>query len=166
MRKVQLMLCAYTLLTLTGADLNAQKMYVKSNSGTLTTIPFTEIEKIIYSTGNMIINESGGNTQSLSLTEIRRQSYVDWDLITSNAHVHNLPFELVLSSNPVRDLLSISIPKQLLGNYTIEIVGTDGKTYLAQTSNAAINVSRLKRGVYICRLITQDVVLFKKFIKQ
>ena len=167
MRKIQLTFCAFILLYLTGAELNAQTMYLKTSAGLLTSIPFSNIEKIVYSNGSMIINESGGGTnQSISLSDIKLQSYIDWDLATGFKPFTKQSFELVLSPNPVRDLLSVNLQNRMIGDGKIEIIGTDGKLYQSKAATSELNVSRLKRGVYICRLIADDVVLFKKFIKQ
>jgi len=68
--------------------------------------------------------------------------------------------------NPANDQLNIVFPNDLRID---EIVITDiwGKTILMENKNMeTINISSLPNGIYLMKAKSQNILLYKKFIKQ
>ena len=53
-------------------------------------------------------------------------------------------------------------------NYTINIIGIDGKIYLNKTenSNSQINIENLSSGIYFIEIIQDGEILREKFVRK
>ncbi len=67
--------------------------------------------------------------------------------------------------NPVSDILNITADKE--EKYNINILSIDGKSCLKKTcaNNSQLNIEKLKQGVYIIEINSENFVYRKKFIK-
>jgi len=68
--------------------------------------------------------------------------------------------------NPAEDFLNIKINNDR--NYTIKIIGIDGKIYLTKTenSNSQINIENLSSGIYFIEIIQDGEILREKFVRK
>ncbi|WP_274475728.1 T9SS type A sorting domain-containing protein [Mangrovimonas aestuarii] len=77
--------------------------------------------------------------------------------------------DFTISPNPVRNTLNLELPGNM-DNTSVEIYDVLGKLvhsqFLGSSSQAELNVSSWNKGVYIVRLMSNDKVTTKRFIKQ
>ena len=78
--------------------------------------------------------------------------------------------DLVLSPNPVKDIISVSNISNNISYHTLNIVSINGATMLTQTIlpdeiTTKINVSQLSSGIYILRLNGDSGSSYGRFIK-
>ena len=68
--------------------------------------------------------------------------------------------------NPAEDFLNVKINNDR--NYTINIIGIDGKIYLNKTenSNSQINIENLSSGIYFIEIIQDGEILREKFVRK
>ncbi|MCK9255138.1 MAG: T9SS type A sorting domain-containing protein [Bacteroidales bacterium] len=74
--------------------------------------------------------------------------------------------EIKIYPNPAEDFINIIMDN--LANYTINIIGIDGKIYLNKTenSNSEINIQNLSSGIYFIEIIQNSEIIRQKFIKK
>jgi len=147
-------------------------LYVKEHSGTQTPYALSSIRKLTFPTGNMTVNKNAGSPTTYALSDIRYLNFTD--LTTGVLETDKAESSyIMLYPNPVNDQLQISYETQKTGNIQIEIVDLQGKVLLQQsincqngTNQAIIPVSQLAKGIYLCRLQSNDKVENIKFIKK
>ena len=76
-------------------------------------------------------------------------------------------FDLTLSPNPTKDILTISTKTPLNQNTIYSIFDINGRQLIStKLKNQTIDVSSLSTGNYILRIISGEDVKTQKFIKQ
>jgi len=79
--------------------------------------------------------------------------------------------KLELYPNPVSSVVHLKIPGQLSDAYIIQLIGMDGKVVFDQRitltgrSEYNLDVSVLRKGLYIIKISAEDLVYFGKFLK-
>lgn len=163
-----------TILLFLGAGLTAVQaqvsMNVKENTGTQTSYALTNIRKLTFPTGNMLVTKTDGSTNTYALSGIRYLNFTD--LTTSIAKDIQANSNMMLYPNPVTDRLQISYESLKVGRVQVEIMDVQGKILYQQTINcqngpnqAIIPVSQLSEGLYICRVQSDDKIEMSKFFK-
>ena len=153
-------------------------MYVKEYSGTQTPYTLSSIRKLTFAGGNMTVNKNTGSPTTYALSNIRYLNFTELTtgvLQTDKAESSNI----MLYPNPVNNQLQISYETLGAGNVQVEIVDLQGKVLLQQTissqnlptgqaggtNQAIIPVSQLAKGLYLCRLQSNNKIENIKFIK-
>jgi hypothetical protein len=163
-RLIALLLCS---LGLTG---HAQMMYVRQKSGPKTIFTISDIRKITFSVGYMIIYGLDGNSETFGSTDIQ---YVNFTDVSTGIHPSEKqkPALLIFFPNPVQDILTLNY-KSLGETILFEVMTLEGKTVQVRNINmhsginqVKINVSSLPKGMYLCRLIDGNAILTNKFLK-
>ena len=172
MKHKKLKLSALLLLGLGLTGLQAQStLYVKEHSGTQTSYTLSSIRKLTFPTGNMTVNKNAGSPTTYALNDIRYLNFIDLTTgVTQTDKAKSSNIELY--PNPVNDQLQISYETLNAGNVQVEIIDLQGKVLLQQTissqngtNQAIIPVSQLAKGLYVCRLQSNDKIGNIKFIK-
>jgi len=169
-KKVKLSAALLLVLGLTGIKAQST-LYVKEHNGTQPPYALSSIRKLTFPTGNMQVNKTSGSTDSYALNDI---SYLNFTDLTTN--VSQISSEesnnIMLNPNPAINQLQISYEILKSGNVRVEIVNIQGKVLLQQTlisqsgtNHAIIPVSQLAKGIYICRLQSDNKIEIIKFIK-
>ena len=75
--------------------------------------------------------------------------------------------DITIFPNPTSDILSIKIPKNI-NSAIIIITNIEGKTITRQSGNniISISVTDFPSGIYYIQILTDNILLNKKFIKQ
>ncbi|MFZ4402254.1 MAG: T9SS type A sorting domain-containing protein [Bacteroidales bacterium] len=168
MRHKKLKLSVILLLGIGLTGLQAQTMYVRQTSGTQTAYSLSNIKKMNFSSGNIIINKATGVSDTYALTDIR---YLNFQDLTSNiALVEKQEGTIQLYPNPVVDFLNIEVYQTLSQSYVIEILSIDGRYVYkekinGQNKGCQINVSVLPQGMYFCKVNNGITTKTMKFIK-
>lgn len=148
--------------------LKAQTLYIRPNTGTQTAYPIENIKKLIFSGGNLVVINTTGTNGAFTLFSLRYLNFTDLALATT-------PNELVRNSfylypNPVSDILNLSNPDQTETITHLQIFSLEGRLLLDHsqfTTNAPqLEVSFLPKGIYCCKITTNNKSQTIKFLKQ
>ncbi|MDD5150470.1 MAG: choice-of-anchor J domain-containing protein [Flavobacterium sp.] len=97
-----------------------------------------------------------GETIGIDSFKIDRENLDRIDFTNSN---------LETFPNPVKSILNIQTRENIKKNYVFDVLGK--KTTTSPISNNSIDVSYLKQGIYILKVITEkDKIMVTKFIKE
>jgi hypothetical protein len=172
MKHKKLKFTALLLLGIGLTGLQAQStLYVKEQAGTQTPYTLSNIRKLTFFGGNMIVNKTSGSNDSYVLNNIRYVNFTDLTTgisQTNKAESNNI----ILFPNPVTDQLQLTYETPKAGNVHIEILDIQGRVVQQQTiisqdgiNRTIIPVSQLSMGIYICRIQSNDKIETIKFIK-
>ena len=155
----------FTLFFFTGV--NAQTMYVRPLIGSQTSYPVSNIQKLTFENGNLIVSNISGSNGTFVLAENRYINFTDLTLGTNNPVATENKFYLF--PNPSNQWLNIA---NLIQNQTpnlIEIISIEGKLlmHLYPTSaDSQIDISALPQGIYLCKITSNNELQTLKFLKQ
>jgi hypothetical protein len=169
MRHKRLKLSAAVLLGLGLGGLQAQTMYVKENNGTQTTYALNNIQKMSFSSGNVIVTKSNNTNSVYALTDLM---YLNFNDFFTNIE-ESLSFEKQMLSvypNPVTNVLNINITGTVQEEATLIIFNFEGKAVLNRRVRKAgvlsLNIGHLPNGLYLCRYANVTETQTIKIIKQ
>lgn len=165
LRIIALLLFSIGLMT----EIQSQNLYVMGKDTTQTAFALSSIQKLSFSSGNIIINETDANISTYALSDIR---YINFRDLTTGIFLaeQKKPVDLKVFPNPVNDLLNIQINTSENQNGILEIFTLDGRLVLINKLQPEkdvhqINVSELKRGMYIGRIKNMQTNNTFRFIK-
>jgi len=170
MRHKKLKLSAVLLLVLGLTGLQAQTMYVKEKSGTQTAYTLSDIRKMSFSSGNILVIKTSGSTDTYALEDIRYLNFKDLTTGLPIAKQDNLN-NLTVFPNPVNDVLHIQFAASENQQASLELLSIEGKVVYSQTLSRQavvyqINISSLPKGLYVCKINNGTSIETIKFIKQ
>jgi len=152
--------------------LQGQTLYLKDNGGIQTGYILSNISKISFSAGNILVRKISGTTNSFSLTGLRYLNFIDLTNEISTIENPSDKTSILLYPNPSNDILNIKLLSADNHVFSIEIISVDGKVaykeaIIMQTKYYKINVSNLPKGLYVC-IIKNSNNTFEKaiFVKQ
>ena len=146
-----------------------QSMYVNRKTGNVTTIVLNSIRNVGFNSGQLIVNSKDGSVQPMVLSEIKTLTFTPITGLPDGAKDF---FNFRLYPNPVGDFLSVELPKSTDNSVLIELLSLDGRVLYTctddlQTESAiTINVSSLKHGLYLCRIMNNNKIHTQKIIKK
>jgi len=130
-------------------------LYVKTKDGTQTTFAVSNIHKLVFSTGNVVVNNISGNPQSYALSNVRYLSFADYKTEAPVVKTQD-GSSLKLYPNPASNELNISYLATQGGTMRLRIIDLQGQTVLEQTQQNTIgenktrlNISLLPVGLYL-----------------
>jgi hypothetical protein len=169
MRHKKLKLNAFIFLGLGLTGLQAQTMYVKESNGTPTAYSLNNIQKMSFSSGNLIVAKTDNNSNVYALSDLMNLKFPG--IITAlNVHLPVQNQNLSVYPNPVGDILNINLAEMSEAEGTLSILNFEGKTMVTQqVSNEnvlSLNISRLPTGIYLCRYSNASEIRTVKIIKQ
>lgn len=146
--QILLICCCILILESQAASI----LNIREKNGNQTNIALVEIKKIIFSSGNILINKNTGTSESFPLNEIR---YLDFSENLSIEQPLVIGMRTALFLNPAGCVVNLRFPTLTSGD--IQIISLDGKTIYnqsiqKQSTEVQINVTNLERGLYICRI--------------
>ena len=160
------------LLVLGLTGVNAQtKLYVKEKAGGSTAFELSNIRKLTFSNGNLTVNKVDGNSSNFGLNDLRYMSFTDFS--TGIQPISNLgKINFRIFPNPATDEIQMSYVTQKTGQLSLEIIDLQGKILhqemiLTQngTNTATINISQLRRGLNMYRIMGDNKSETRKFVK-
>lgn len=165
MKNQQLKLSFVFLFVLSLSGLYAQNMYIRQGNGTQSNYALSSIKKITFSSGSLVVSSTAEADASNALKDLRYLNFKDLTLGLSNAKQD--PQAIFIYPNPVNDVFHLIAPEQNMSS--IAIISIEGRV-LIQTKQAghttAIDVSKLVRGLYLCKLYTETTTQTIKFLKK
>jgi hypothetical protein len=165
-------LIALFLLLTSATVLDAQTMlYVNMKDNSQTDYFLSNISKITFSNGDLVLVEKDGQSSNYSLGSLRNLMF--YELISVNDHNYAPPEQLFLYPNPSDDFIIIENNSSELLFSKIEIYDNEGKIIISKQLSPTtkemqtrIDISSLMSGAYVCRILSEKKVFTKKFIKK
>ena len=169
MRYKRLKLSYVLLLGIGLTGLHAQTMYVKESNGTQTAYTLSNVKKMTFSSGNVVVQKTDNSNNVYALSDLRYLNFTDLSTSIVEQTVPLKSTNLIAYPNPVNDFLTIDF-SGFTDEGTISILTLEGKLLLEQNNKGAtslkINLSHLPGGVYICLFSNTTEVKAVKIIKQ
>ena len=138
-------------------------------SGAKSSFPLTNLSKLTFNSGNVIINKKDGNINGFVMSNVR---YFDFSGTTSLSQINSMTNNMVLYPNPVREMLQVRYESGSDENIQIRVFDIQGKTIIqeimkTQTGTNYINIpfESFQRGLYFCQLQNGLKSEIAKFIK-
>ena len=165
-KQFHLGLVFFFLLALSG--LHAQTMYVRPITGAQSAYLITNINKLTFSSGILVVTPTSGAVATFSILGNRYINFTDLTLSTPIQQQALTVFYVY--PNPVKEILHIS--KAELGQSidAIAIIALDGRLFLEQnqinTNFPQVDVAALPQGMYLCKITSGGKTQILKFLKQ
>jgi len=171
-KKCRALIITFFLLVADSATIYAQlqtALVVNEKSGAKSSFPLTNLSKLTFNSGNVIINKKDGNINGFVMSNVR---YFDFSGTTSLSQINSMTNNMVLYPNPVRDMLQVRYESGSDENVQIRVFDIQGKTIIlenmkTQTGANYINIpfDSFQRGLYFCQLQNGLKSEIAKFIK-
>ncbi len=150
------------------SGLHSQTMYVRPTNGTQTAYPITNIQKLTFSSDNLLVTPKNGSIGIHSLQSNKYINFTDLTLTTAEQQIEIANFYVY--PNPVKDILNFSLRNKELLIVSIEIITLEGRLVLKQKQNnnslTQTDVSKLPKGLYLCKITSNSSTQIIKFLKQ
>jgi hypothetical protein len=146
-------------------------MYVRNQSGQQETFAITDIGKLSFATGNMLITEENGTISTYAIDDIRYVNFTD--LVTNNLdYVEYTDNEILAYPIPAGNLINLKFQENIKSLAQISITALNGKIIYTKDielvsgqNNIQINISNFPPGMYCCVLQFENNIKTVKFIK-
>ena len=171
MKHKRIKFCAVILLGLGLQYLNAQNaLFVKNINGTNTQFSLANIDKLTFSSGNLIVLQKLGSSSSYSFANISR---LNFGVLTGFKDVSiDESTKVKTYPNPVINELNVQFKSITAEIIDLQIIDLQGKILINTilkseigVNNYTIFLSDLKRGLYFCRIQIGNKFENSKFIK-
>ena len=156
----------FFLLVLSG--LQAQTMYVRPIAGAQSAYAITNIKKLTFTSGNLVVTPTSVAVATFSILGNR---YINFTNLTLSTPIQQqAPTAFYVYPNPVGEVLHLS--KAELGQSidAIAIISLDGRLVLEQkqinTNFPQVDVVALPQGMYLCKITSGIKTQTIKFLKQ
>lgn len=150
-------------------ELQAQTMYVKEINGIQNTYSLSNISKLSFAQGSLIISQTNSNSDAYILNNLRYLSFSD--SISVNIEPEEAVYHTIsVFPNPVFNDLKIDLSNSIFENGTLKILSLEGKLLktqqIAGLSILSVDLSHLPKGIYICHLSNEKEAKSSIIIKQ
>lgn len=165
------MLPLFTMLFIVSStSIFAQSLLIHEKNGEETGISFDNIRKIMFSSGNLIVDRSNGINTSFIMTGLRNLQFTENTINTGIDALSASSAGFVLFPNPSNDVLNLRFKQDYQQNYTFDVISFNGKSMLSGVINHVngsyqIDVKQLPKGLYLFRISDGLHLSSKKFIK-
>lgn len=157
------------LAGLARTGIQAQSMFVKEKSGSLTSYSLANIRKLTFTPGTLKIINTAGNADGYLLEEIRFLTFSDIIIGIDHPARVDLKSAFRILSNPVKEFLTISPHPNEVLNGRVDVVGLNGivikSIEVSAVNELKIDVRELVDGIYLCRLCDKNGWHTEKFLK-
>jgi hypothetical protein len=170
-RLLKLILIVFLVFGQGLTPLKAQMLYIKVKGGTQTNYFTSEVKNMNMTLSNLIVNLTNGSSDSYSLSDIRYINFVDLTTKSPIIGQQKTSNKLLIYPNPVTEFLNIQPNASDCKTVIMEIISTNGKIVLTKTlkninTDYQVDVSKLPKGLYLCRLTGEKDKITTKFLKK
>jgi hypothetical protein len=149
-------------------SINAQTMFVQPITGSQTTYPVADIQKLTFENGNMLVTNNTVASGTFALSELRYVSFADSNLGTTNPELATNKFYAY--PNPASQMLNVSGSNAMQSVSQIEILSVEGRLLMqhkpANDLAPQVDISALPQGMYLCKITNGSQQQTLKFLKQ
>ncbi|WP_372948683.1 T9SS type A sorting domain-containing protein [Mariniphaga sp.] len=168
MKESQFKIIATLFLGIWLTGLQAQTLRVKQTEGTETAYSLAEISKLSFSEGSLQITNYENNSSSYELSNLRYLTVSDIP-VGINEQVKFRELSLKVYPNPLTNLLTVQLDDTGKTKSSIEILSVNGKVLTTHNvtgmKTVRLNLSQLKKGIYICRYRNSETTKTAKIVK-
>ncbi len=157
--------------------INAQNLNLETNTGIISTYALADIQKITFSSLDVITQLSNGNIETAPFTDVKHLYFSDIVVTSISGKSKPINLTLALNPNPVNDYLKISFFTEQLGRALIEIydlqgnliksdnqnIGLAGKQSISVSMNNA-NGSKITNGFYFLKFTNNGNSVVKPLV--
>ena len=148
-------------------SINAQNMFVRPITGSQTTYPVADIQKLTFDNDNILVTNNSGTSGSFALSGLRYVSFTEFNLGTTNPELATNKFYAY--PNPASHILNISGSNTMQRVSQIEILSLEGRLLMQQkpaNDEPQVDISALPQGMYFCKITNGNQQQTLKFLKQ
>lgn len=143
----------------TGATAFAQNVNVMSSNGSSSSFDISTVQSMVFSNGNMIVNDSGCEDSYFSLFFTDQVTFGEG----TTGIAETTAGDIRLYPNPAVDQLTIERQKTTATTAVVySLVGEQVAQFPVSGTSASFDISRLTSGVYLLSVDQQRI----KFVKQ
>lgn len=161
------------ILIISSTSVSSQSLLIHEKNGKETGISFNNIQKIAFSSGNLIVDRSNGTNASFLITGLRNLQFTESTINTINTSIEAFGMPeagFLLFPNPSTDVLNLRFLQNNQSVYNYQILSFNGKSVLSNcinngNGNYQIDIKDLPKGLYLFRLQNGNQLSSKKFIK-
>jgi len=173
MKNGKIKLSVIFLLGIMLNGLHAQStLYVREITGKQTALNLNIIRKLTFNNGAIAIHKTSGDSSLFNLKSVRYLNFTDLTGTVTAINTQNNR-SIGLYPNPAEALLNISYSSKNDENISMQIIDLQGKIMIQQklvknsdNNIETIDVSKLSKGLYICRIQSSNKFETLKFIKK
>jgi hypothetical protein len=138
-------------------------MFVRPIVGSQTTYSVSEIQKITFENGNLIVVNTNGANGTFALSDNRYINFTDLTLGTVSHQAVKSSFYVY--PNPTTAVLNIANDDTTQTISNLEIISLEGRVLMKQNT-PQVEIASLPTGMYFCRITTNSISQIIKFLKQ
>ena len=145
-------------------------MNVKDKTGTQTQYMLSNLKKLNFTSGLMIVSMKNSNYAVFDLINLRNINFTN--VTSSDEITSKVESNFTLYPNPAKDLLQVLFEAKANENVQIQVINVQGKIVIQQQlksiegqNNIEITVRSCQQGLYLCRLQIGNKIESNKFIK-
>lgn len=155
-----LLLCVCTTI-----GLNAQgSMEVLKNDASKQSFELSNVRKLTFPTGNLVITPFIGSPVTISFAELRNLNFGNVKILEVPELISESTFEIY--PNPTESDLVIKGYERILQLTIFDLQGKRMLQMKPSTTDVTLNISEFARGVYVLQVTTTSQTLLKKIIKK
>ena len=152
-------------------ETSGQSLFVRNNTGSQTEYFISDIANITFASGEAIVKEMNGITDAYLISDIR---YMNFDNLIGFIETTDDYSTLNVYPNPANDIVNIGVNLSIASAdiFTIQIVSVEGKLMHSESmllvdgeNSLSIDVSSFPKGIYICFLKNNEMIITNKIIK-
>ena len=144
-------------------SINAQTMFVRPLVGSQTAYLVSDIQKLTFDNGSLIVSNTNGAIGTFSLADNPLINFTDLTLGTASNQIIKNSFYVY--PNPTATVLNIANADTSQTISHLEIISLEGRVLMEQNAPQVVLVS-LPQGMYFCRITSNNKTQTIKFLKQ
>ncbi len=141
-----------------------QNVEVFDQGGNSSSYLLSDVQKITFSSGEMILTKQNQSTSSYLINKIKRLSFEH--IITNQEDLVNNDSQVLLYPNPVSNELNIDITETC----TVSVLNLKGEVLITkeyfEKGKKTILLEDLSSGLYLCQYVSNKEVKTIKIIKE
>ena len=138
-------------------------MYVRPLTGIQTSFALTNIKKLTFSNGNLLVTSTIGSNGTFALADNRYINFTDLTLgLVSHELVRN---DFYVYPNPSTTVLNVANDDVSQTLSHLEIISLEGRVLMEQNTSK-IMVASLPKGLHFCKITSNNKIQTIKFLKQ
>lgn len=151
------------VIGLISSCVTSQTMYIKTGPGTQTAYPVANIQKLTFSSGNLLVTNTTGDIDTFAIADNR---YINFTNLILGTVLHQVVINsFYVYPNPANIALTITNKDHSQNLSHLEIISLEGRVLIEQKT-PEVNITSLPIGMYFCKITSNNKTQTIKFLKQ
>lgn len=168
MKCLRLKLIMFLMVGLGLAEMQAQSLYVNEIVGTQSVYALSDISKLSFASGKLRVSLYDSSSTDYSLDSLHYLTFADSTWVSAGSEFPD-DHDIIAYPNPVSSILKIDFSDAFISDGTLNVISVEGRlmqTHVVNDSGiVSIDMSHLPRGIYICRISSEEETESFKIIK-